>query len=318
MASCYLLLSLLIIPLLLFIKSKSKSLSLTQNYRLPPGPWTLPVIGSIHHLIGRGLPHHALRELSRQYGSLMFLQLGELPIIVVSSREAAREIMKTQDLKFSNRPVNHILKLMNYDDKEIVFGKYGELWRELKKAAIFGLLSSKRVLSFRSIREEEVNSVIKQISSVSCTKQVLNLSETLFRLVNDVTLRAIMGSKSKDKDLFNKELLNAVEFVALFKIANMFPSFRFLSTLTGVMQRAKQCRVCVERLVGDIIKEHRKEGTGDADNVISVLLRLYDKDSENSGISMDSIIATVFVSFLGIDSLSFSVVKSFYQLLLQF
>jgi Cytochrome P450 len=130
MDSYYLLLSLLMLPLILLLKSKLKSHSLNKNYRLPPGPWTFPIIGSIHHLIGRGLPPQALDSLSRQYGGLMFLQLGELPTIVVSSREAAREIMKTHDLKFCTRPVNPAMKILTYDGKDIVAAPYGKYWRE--------------------------------------------------------------------------------------------------------------------------------------------------------------------------------------------
>uniref|UniRef100_A0A0D3GJ47 Cytochrome P450 n=1 Tax=Oryza barthii TaxID=65489 RepID=A0A0D3GJ47_9ORYZ len=58
--------------------------------RLPPGPWTLPVIGSLHHLAGQ-LPHRAMRDLARRHGPVMLLRIGEVPTLVVSSRDAARE-----------------------------------------------------------------------------------------------------------------------------------------------------------------------------------------------------------------------------------
>uniref|UniRef100_A0A453T7C2 Uncharacterized protein n=1 Tax=Aegilops tauschii subsp. strangulata TaxID=200361 RepID=A0A453T7C2_AEGTS len=57
------------------------------------GPWRLPVIGSIHHLIG-ALPHHAMRDLARRYDApLMLLRLGELNVVVASSAIASREIL---------------------------------------------------------------------------------------------------------------------------------------------------------------------------------------------------------------------------------
>ncbi|GJN04507.1 hypothetical protein PR202_ga22060 [Eleusine coracana subsp. coracana] len=63
--------------------------------RLPPGPWQLPIIGSVHHLL-RGLPHHTIRNLSQQYGSLMMLRICERVIFVVSSAEVAREVLQGQ------------------------------------------------------------------------------------------------------------------------------------------------------------------------------------------------------------------------------
>nr|XP_034577305.1 cytochrome P450 71A1-like [Setaria viridis] len=48
------------------------------------------------------LPHRVLRKLSQSYGPLMLLRLGAVPTLVVSSAEAAREVMRTHDLAFSH------------------------------------------------------------------------------------------------------------------------------------------------------------------------------------------------------------------------
>ncbi|OEL28926.1 hypothetical protein BAE44_0010057 [Dichanthelium oligosanthes] len=64
-------------PLLLLIKLKEHG---RHGVRLPPGPWRLPVIGSLHRLIGKPLVHRALADLSRSLDApLMYLKLGEVP-----------------------------------------------------------------------------------------------------------------------------------------------------------------------------------------------------------------------------------------------
>uniref|UniRef100_A0A804LKQ0 trimethyltridecatetraene synthase n=1 Tax=Zea mays TaxID=4577 RepID=A0A804LKQ0_MAIZE len=74
----------------------------TRKYRLPPGPRPWPVIGNLN-LIGP-LPHHSVHELSKRYGPLMSLRFGSFPVVVASSIDTARLILKTHDLAFIDRP----------------------------------------------------------------------------------------------------------------------------------------------------------------------------------------------------------------------
>jgi len=71
--------------------------------RRPPGPRTLPVIGSVHHVVNT-LVHRRLRDLAAAHGPIMMLRIGPMPLVVVTSRELAREVLKVQDPNFANRP----------------------------------------------------------------------------------------------------------------------------------------------------------------------------------------------------------------------
>ncbi|KAI7756915.1 hypothetical protein M8C21_003667 [Ambrosia artemisiifolia] len=109
---------------------KSYVLSSKSHKNLPPSPPKLSLIGNLHQ-IGSS-PHRALHVMAKTYGPHMLIHLGSVPVLVASSTDAAREIMKTHDLIFANRPKLKIARIILYDCQNVAFSRYGECWRQLK------------------------------------------------------------------------------------------------------------------------------------------------------------------------------------------
>ncbi|KAJ4849011.1 hypothetical protein Tsubulata_033338, partial [Turnera subulata] len=65
-------------------------------------------MGNLYCFLGSGLPHHSITNLVKKYGRVMHLQLGERFTVVLSSAEAAKEALKTQELSFAQRPSESI------------------------------------------------------------------------------------------------------------------------------------------------------------------------------------------------------------------
>ncbi|WCJ37130.1 Cytochrome P450 71D445 [Euphorbia peplus] len=112
-----------ILTLLFLILIWKKLKNPTQN--LPPGPWKLPLIGSMHHLI-KCLPHQKMRDLSQKHGPVIHLKLGEVTNIVISSPEAAKQVLKTHDLIFAQRPQMSGAKSTSYNYQNMTFSPYGD------------------------------------------------------------------------------------------------------------------------------------------------------------------------------------------------
>ena len=99
--------------LVLFFFKKSPS-----TKRLPPSPLKLPIIGNVY--LAGNLPHRSFHSLSKRYGEVMLLQFGSKPVVVASSANAAREIMKNQVLIFASRPRLSIPHRLLYGGRDAV------------------------------------------------------------------------------------------------------------------------------------------------------------------------------------------------------
>ena len=139
----FFLISSLFLSTLIFLLIKSLLFSSKPHKNLPPSPPRLPLIGNLHQLCSS--PHHALQAMAQTYGPLMLLRLGTVSVLVASSADAARGIMKTHDLIFSNRPKLKIYSILTYGSKNIAFSQYGEYWRQAKSIAVLHLLTNERV-----------------------------------------------------------------------------------------------------------------------------------------------------------------------------
>ncbi|XP_057726677.1 desmethyl-deoxy-podophyllotoxin synthase-like [Arachis stenosperma] len=271
----------LFISQLLKLLAKKSKVTSNKKEKLPPGPWTLPLIGSIHHLVGKSLPHHCMRDLAKKYGPLMHLKLGEASIMVVSSPEVAKEVFKTHDINFAERPRHLGADILTYGSTNIATARYGGYWKQLRRICSMELLSPKRVSSFKSIREEEVMNLIIWISdnNGSC----VNLSEKVASLTSAITARAIFGEKCKYQEEFISLLKSLGKIVErVFVVFSLFPSHTWLHCISGVKNEAekvhKQFDIVIENIIKDKIKRMKNneddEEKSDKVDLLSILLNI--------------------------------------------
>ncbi|XP_057736953.1 cytochrome P450 71D9-like [Arachis stenosperma] len=276
---------------------KKKNLNkINSTSNIAPGPWKLPIIGNIHHL-ATSTPHRKLRDLSKIHGPLMHLQLGEIFTIVVSSAEYAKEVMKTHDIIFASRPQILAAKIISYDCTSIALAPYGNYWRQLKKICTLELFTLKRVDSFQLIREEEFTSLIKRIIAATNNNNgsPVNLTQEVFSTIYTVTSRAAFGMKFKDQERF---ILLAKELAKVgtgFSLGDLFPSAKWLQLLSGLRPKIEKLHGQTDQILQNIINEYKeakssksKEGQGEVEGLLDVLLRFEDGNGSNQDFSLTS------------------------------
>ncbi|KAK7292473.1 hypothetical protein RIF29_08254 [Crotalaria pallida] len=266
-------------------------------HKLPPGPWKLPLIGNLHQLApaASSPPHHALRELAHKYGPLMHLQLGEISAVIVSSPNMAKEIMKTHDLAFANRPKFLSSEILAYGTADISFAPYGDYWRQMRKICMLELLSVKKVQSFSHIREDEVAKLMQTFRSSKGA--AINLSNMVNSFVSTFVSRAVFGNISEDKQEFLSLVKEAIEISDGFDVADLFPSLKPLHLITGMKAKLEKMHKQIDKIAEKILKENQaKEGMGEEDkneNLVEVLLRVQKSSSHEAPITINNVKAAI-------------------------
>ncbi|PKU80604.1 Cytochrome P450 71D7 [Dendrobium catenatum] len=290
----------------ILIKSIIKKLNQhqLQSSKQAPGPKNLPIIGSIHHLLGRRPPHRALRDLSAVYGPIMRLKLGEIGAIVISSPKAAKEIMQTHDIIFASRPITPTIDALLYGGKNLVFASYGEFWRQMRRLCINELLSSKRVHCFRAIREKEISYLIQSINAAASDGALINLRSEFANLTNNIMAISVVGGRCEDQKAFLSTINEVLELLSGFSLIDLFPSMpKFIARIAGFPQKLERCWLKLDGILEKIVQEHNVNSAKDSmeeEDLTDVLLRIQRDGSLQIPLSNDHIKAVINVGLLTI------------------
>ncbi|XP_016651077.1 PREDICTED: cytochrome P450 71A24-like [Prunus mume] len=250
--------------------------------------WTLPGGARAEDII-------MTESLSQRHGPLMLLHFGSVPVLVVSSAEAAREILKTHDHAFSDRPKSTIIKKLLYDYKDVASAPYGEYWRQVRSICVLNLLSNRRVRSFRSVREEETKSMIRNIKDSSSS--VLNLSEMFVRLTNDVVCRVALGRKYSEGEggesgrMFKEILGEFTDLLGIVNIGDYVPWLSWLSHVNGLGAKLDKVAKQLDDFIDTVVQEHMnhssRSGDDDQKDFLDILLAIQKENS--AGIPIDRV-----------------------------
>ncbi|XVF84351.1 hypothetical protein PTKIN_Ptkin17bG0029900 [Pterospermum kingtungense] len=137
------------------------------------------MIGNLH-MLGK-LSHQDLHHIAKRYGFVMSIRLGNVPIIIVSSPEAAELILKTHDIFFASMPKIQAFEYLSYGIKGLAFTEY--------------------------VRKAELRSLVESLKKAAIASETVDLSGMICELIIDIGCKIIKG-RSED-DLFNlKQLID--------------------------------------------------------------------------------------------------------------
>ncbi|KAJ4789411.1 Cytochrome P450 [Rhynchospora pubera] len=298
---------LFLLPSVLFLIMR-KTVNHKNKINLPPGPWKLPFIGCLHHLAFASLPHHALLKLARSYGPVMFLRAGEVNAVVLSSREAAREMMKTQDANFSSRPLLPLSNIVFYGCTDLFFSD-GVYWRQLRRICNTDLLCKKRVNSFAPIRRDEILSMLREFHQDSLDRRPVNFCVKVAKLVNNIVCRSAFRKKCKSQERLFEITKQISQIGSGFGLSDPFPSLSWMD----VKRRRKLETIQreMDMIIDEAVNEHlkmskeQKMREDEMDYLLDALIKAKELGDLDVPLTLDNIKAVMLdVFFAGSDTSS--------------
>ncbi|KAM0949310.1 putative flavonoid 3'-monooxygenase [Dioscorea sansibarensis] len=283
------------IIIILIVKTKNTKTLKKMNggtLRLPPGPKPVPIIGNLH-LVGP-LPNRGLHRLAQTYGPVMYLKLGVVPTVIISSPEMAELILKTHDLHFSNRLPSHFGRL--YGSKGFAFIDYGSYWRAARKLAVSQVLSAGKVMSFSSLMEEELFLFIKnledQFTPDDATDHFVSVKKEVASLTGNTLCKLTLGRRCMDEKIngtgssFGNLCSEITKLLSHHSIHDHLPFINWLD-VHGVCRRGKVVlglvRGCIDRIIDEHVAKggtESNENSGSSDYIDFLLSVVHDKKRE--------------------------------------
>ncbi|XP_039133154.1 cytochrome P450 71A1-like [Dioscorea cayenensis subsp. rotundata] len=274
-----LLIIIIIIPFLfLLLKPLFNSNSKSKSQIYPPSPASLPFIGHLHLLLP--IPYRALHSLSLIHGPIMLLRLGQIPTLILSSSSSVRSMTKSHDIAFSSRPNLKVPRQLVYNSKNISFSPYGPYWRQSRKLSVLHLLSTKRVLSFRPIRNSELYIMLSNISNHSLSGPI-NLSETIYFFTTNILCKVAFGQSISEESqcrMLHDSISEAAMLFSAFSADDYFPSLKWLNMFSNLDSKIAKIFKKLDGFITSVVEDHLIAGVRDKDDdnadLVDILLSL--------------------------------------------
>ncbi|XP_010520064.1 PREDICTED: 3,9-dihydroxypterocarpan 6A-monooxygenase [Tarenaya hassleriana] len=292
------------IPFLLWLGLTVLFQAITSKFRnkrpLPPSPPALPIIGHMH-LLGP-IAHQSLHKLATRYGPLIYLFIGSIPNLIVSTLDMGKEVLKDNEFNFLNRPTMANVDYLTYGSADFFSAPYGSHWRFMKKICMMELFSNQTLESFVPLRREDLRKFLMFLLKKAEEGESVNLGNRLKILTNNVVTRMMFRGRHPNRESEREEVVKVVtELNELAGFLNLSETFWFLKKLDiqGLRKRLKEARDKYDAIIERIMEEHedarrkiKETGSGSdagVKNMLDILLDVYEDEHAEMKLTRENI-----------------------------
>ncbi|CAA0371299.1 unnamed protein product [Arabidopsis thaliana] len=287
----FLLSALFIFPVLILIKSRLRPKNKKSTAPMVPGAW--PLLGHLHLFDTVNPTHVTFGAMADVYGPVFMAKLGSIKVMIINSKEVAKEIYTVHD-KLLERPELTASKLLGYNDSFLTFSPYGLYWREIRKIAVSELFSTSGVDMHMVSRAREADLAFRALY-VRWEKRgkpkegvLVDMKQEFIDLTANISLMMVAGKRYfgenpncevKEARRCGKLIREFLDYFALFLLSDVAPVLGFLDwkTKRGMKRTAKG----LDKVAEGWIEEHKNKRSdhGRSENdYLDILIKILGQD----------------------------------------
>ncbi|KAJ0968505.1 hypothetical protein J5N97_025422 [Dioscorea zingiberensis] len=263
---------------------------------LPPGPRGLPLVGYLPFL--RSDLHSCFADLARIFGPVMMMKLGSRQCLILSSPEAAKEVLRDHDATLANHDITVAARILTFGGQDMAFQPLSPMWRALRKVSVRELLNARTLESFRTLRQQEVTLMAKELHRR--TGVPVAVGQMVLLTSFNVLTAMLWGNSLAAEELerirgeFWELVVGIIDLLGVTNVSDIFPILERMD-LQGVQQKMKQHKEKLDGILSTVIDRRvRTVNTrGDqekAQDFLQVLLELVKKeDPRDQHLTVDNI-----------------------------
>ena len=203
---------------------------LSRPRGVPPGPPSLPIIGSVTLLnqLRKGIPHVVFTDAAKSYGNVYSFELACQLFVVLNGYDMIHQAFVNRAESFNDRPnFLRLFKSALKDGKGLLFQSYNHQWKIMRR---FTLRTLRDFGVGKSSIEEKITDEVKHASKVlRATKgEAIEISPLVQNIIGNVIHRIIFGNRyNYDEQEFHmiRKMIDILVKGQLVSPANFFPEW---------------------------------------------------------------------------------------------